>query len=78
MSKDFKKICEKAIKEDCKIFVETKDGETKCGMSGNDLTILLNMVGLLQQVLKASGCPKEYFDDLYDRTKTIAYRKEEW
>lgn len=79
MDKDITRILHKMIEnEDCKLFVETKNGKTTAGIHGNDIPLILNAVGLVQRLLDQTGFDKDFFDWLYSKTTTKEYGRREW
>jgi len=79
MDKDITKILRNMLeKEDCKLFVETKNGKSRAGIQGSDIPLLLNAVGLVQQLLDQTGFDKDFFDWLYSKTTTKEYGRREW
>jgi len=79
MDKDITKLLRNMVEnEDCKLFVETKNGKTRAGIHGNDIPLLINAVGLVQRLLDQTGFDKDFFDWLYSKTTTRECRIREW
>lgn len=79
MKYDFmERMMKDAIKEDCELFVKTKNGKTEMGIYGHDLPLILNAIGMVQRLLDQTKCTKEIFDYMYNKTQTKEYGKREW
>lgn len=57
MADTFYKDVEEALKGDCSLSIETKDGRTKTSIEGTGLSILINLASLEKSVMKKLDVP---------------------